>query len=322
LCTGDDGDAVSALEAFAGRELDSAEKSCLIAQFSSQAILLGQGQFRKSDATRLLMRIKAAVKSSTKLKMKGDYLFDGLVPGAYGQGSTVVQYVVRGSELFCAKVGPKALIGREAAVARKVADKQSCPTVIPLIDSIDIKGDRLALIMPFYPLPLSQFAFGKPAEVAVVNVALCGIATIKAFSGELMCHGDIKPANMMFGQTGATVVFIDFGSSVPYGDSILATTPQYPLDCPAEGSLQFDLTCLASSVFHVKRGSMDGIVTRADLATALKDSTDCSLLIAAVLLSGRDIDEIWSIAVNLSARAFANDTAHLVDHVAVWPRPK
>jgi serine/threonine protein kinase len=101
-----------------------------------------------------------------------------------------------------------------------------------------------------YPL-----ANGNLQEEGCVNVALCGLATIKAFHRQGVCHGDIKPGNMMLtARRDNSVITIDFGSCVEYGESLVSATPGFGRECPQEGSLKYDLTCLASSLYMIGTG--------------------------------------------------------------------
>jgi len=108
---------------------------------------------------------------------------------AFGQGSTVLQYVIRGSNLYCGKIGDLATIEAEVKVAELVHKKQHCPSVMPVVDSIKIDEKRVVMIVPFYPIPVSHTTVN---EATILNVALCGLATVKAFSNKGLCHGDIK----------------------------------------------------------------------------------------------------------------------------------
>jgi hypothetical protein len=53
-------------------------------------------------------------------------------------------------------------------------------------------------------------------ENTVINMAICALVTIKAFSNKNLCHGDIKPSNMMFQAGSRTIVTIDFGFTADF----------------------------------------------------------------------------------------------------------
>ncbi|CAB9531833.1 expressed unknown protein [Seminavis robusta] len=178
-----------------------------------------------------------------------DYVFDGLVPMAFGQGNTVLQYALRGSDLYSAKIGDSATIEAEVKASRLLHEGQHCPSVMPVFDSVKIDENRVAMISPFYPIPVSHTTTVNNATI--VNVALCGLATVKAFSNKKMCHGDLKPSNMMFQAGNRIVVSVDFGSCVAYGNTLAATSPAFGMDCETEASLCYDLTCLAASIMFL-----------------------------------------------------------------------
>ena len=98
---------------------------------------------------------------------------------AFGQGkNTVFQYVIRGSDLCCAKIGDAATIEAEVEASRLIHADQYCPSVMPVFDTINIDENRVALVSPFYPMPVSHTTVN---DATIVNVALCGLATVKAF---------------------------------------------------------------------------------------------------------------------------------------------
>jgi hypothetical protein len=103
--------ATEEMERVVKKELTDSEASCLLTTFSSQAVLISLGQFKDRDINSLYIKIQRMVKTATKSQLISDYIngqFDGLVPMTFGQGSTVLQYVIRGSDLYCAKIGDAA----------------------------------------------------------------------------------------------------------------------------------------------------------------------------------------------------------------------
>jgi serine/threonine protein kinase len=202
--------------------------------------------------------------------------------------------------MYCAKIGKPGQIEREAQTGRRVYESnRRCPTVMPIVDLVIIDEERAAMITPFYPMALS-YVENLP-DVSIVNTAIFGLATIKAFSAAGMCNGDIKPSNMMLSSVGNTVVTIDFGSAVELGGSIVATTPMLGLDCSTTGSVRYDLTCLASSIAYLGGEDLLHVNSRSQLAELLRsDSLDrLSYRIAILCLEPDDIDQIWSDALEL-----------------------
>ena len=97
--------ATEEMERVVKRDLSASEASCLLVTFAAQAILIANGQFKDHQISSLFLKIQRMVKSETKSRLVSDYTFDGLVPMSFGQGKTVLQYAIRGSHLYCAKIG-------------------------------------------------------------------------------------------------------------------------------------------------------------------------------------------------------------------------
>ena len=121
-----------------------------------------------------------------------------------------------------------------------------------------------------------------------------------------------------FGAHDNVVVTIDFGSCCAYGVSVDGTTPMYTLDCPVTGSLEFDLTCLASSLGHLVLFSLEQINTRDDLRKSLQSKKGLISDIAMLCLNGTDIETIWQEALEL-VKAQKFDAADLVKTDVIWP---
>lgn len=278
-------------------------------------------------ARRLWIRLSVRIKTQTRLAVSDQYLFDGPVPGAFGNLGTEVQFAVRGSSLYCAKImrADSGTLQRERAAANWVHENQTCPTVMPVLDLVYLPGEpqRVAIITPYYPLSLSPLAGGNLQEEGCLNVALCGIGTIKAFQSKRLCHGDIKPGNMMLTATNDNlVVTIDFGSAVKYGESLRSVTPTFGMDCPQEGSLVYDLTCLASSIYLLCTGKTLPDTTKTLLGMlddGFQHAVRPSLQIAKTCLESKDIDFIWNQAQTVVDSAQHIDRTLLVSVDKVWP---
>jgi hypothetical protein len=70
-------------------------------------------------------------------------LFHGPVPGAFGKVGTEVQFAVRGSSLFCAKIMRETdgNLQREYTMATRINGNQTCPTVMPVLDWLSLPGE-------------------------------------------------------------------------------------------------------------------------------------------------------------------------------------
>lgn len=284
-------------------------------------------------ASGLWLRLSLRVKTQTRCSIVKQYLFDGLVTGALGRPGTEFQFAVRGSRLYCAKImhdndddNNRNNLRREYELSRHLHQDQICPTVMRAVDLITIPGEpkRIAMITPYLPLPLTPLAGGQLHPEGCVNVALCGLATIRAFNNKALCHGDIKPGNMML-TTGenSLVITIDFGSTTEYGNSLTSTTPGFGLDLAPEASLSYDLACLASSLYVLATGR-----TLPPTALDLRQQIACipslspALQIANLCLSNHgDIDLIWKNAITCleGVQDDVIDSSLLIAHESLWP---
>lgn len=203
----------------------------------------------------------------------------------------MLQYAIRGSDLYCAKIGAAETIEAEVEASRLLHDNQRCSSVMPVFDSIKIDENRVAMITPFYPIPISHTTVN---ESTIVNVALCGLATVKAFSNKHLCHDDIKPSNMMFQAGNRVAVAIDYGSCTAYGNLLTATSPAFG----TEASLRYDLTCLAASIMLLSGFEIIEILGREDARSKLASRTGLHFLIASLYLGDSvvAVDDIWGNA--------------------------
>jgi len=305
------------------RDLTPSEKDCFQNDFGDKLSQIAQGFMTTANIQRLHFKVANKIKTRTATRLQGKYHFDGLIPGASGQGNSTLQFAVHGTSLCCAKISKPSRILPEISVGTELIGGQVCPTVMPVIDSVEIDSERMAMITPYYPLDVSALDLRNSLET-VTNVAMCGLASVKAFSSKKICHADIKPSNMMLeGSRGKTVVMIDFGSSVPYGESITELSFAFGLDCPPVGSLEYDLTCLAVSIVHTMTLTNDPLreeVTRAGLSHAIGNPQNIALKVAkACLTEGKSIDEIWEEAKERIESQFGN-AEWLVDLEYIWPR--
>jgi len=321
---------VDLLERFKGKPLTTPEIDYALNEFRhyvDEIVNASTERKRELIANSLWIRLSLRIRTRTRLLLKEQYLFDGPVPGATAGLGTEIQFALKGSSLFCAKIMQNVdALQREYDTAVKIHAGQLCPTVMPTIDFIQIPGEtaRAAMITPYYPLALAVTDNGLLCLEGSINAALCGVATLKAFSVKNLCHGDIKPNNMMFCASAKTVVMIDFGSACVYGESLTSITPQFGLNHPPTASLEYDLTCLATSVFVLSTGESppDTIQQlKAILASKLQDKTHPTLQIAQrCLVSQVDIDGIWEDARGCVDKYLPHlDQELLVLYDDIWP---
>ena len=175
------------------------------------------------------------------------------------------------------------------------------------------------MITPFYPLPISH---AQVRSETIVNVALCGLATIQAFFNKSLCHGDIKPSNMMFQASSGVVVTIDYGSCVSYGKTLAEISHEYGLDCSLQGSLQYDLTCLATSILQLKGVQLADLRTRNDVRSWLADRSEGDILLT---ISALCLDDAISSPCTIKesclqrCQSLPNSSDWIVDIDSIWP---
>jgi len=273
---------VRKLQEITGVTLSDKQAEVLVDKYSSQAVLLQNGNLPKSVADKLVMQIQNTIRTTTNLRIDSHgFRFNGILSGALGQASNCICTAFKGSTVYCAKIGKAATIQREVKVASDVKTTLTSPTsLMPIIDDFPIDKERHCMISPLYGMPLSTLVALHPQGIKdpslIKNILSSLLEAIKCFQTAGYCHGDIKPANIMtctFGYDGR-VVLIDYGSAVLYGEMILSYTAPYTLDVEAEGSLHFDFTCLASTIYQVCMGSLpnaDNLFSVAELREVFLD---------------------------------------------------
>jgi len=289
-------------------KLSAIEIGYLQLNFGSLCAQIRNGSYLGSYRT-VVDKARLAIKTQTKFFLQHigcKFTFDGPILDATGQGDTVFQYAHFGSTVYCAKIGPRKTVGYEFNIGQKVGELQF-PSVMPVIDLVNVSAqpneDRFALISPLYPASLSRF-LGTICDADLLNTARCVLAAMACFQKAGLCHGDIKPGNMMISNSNYTIVLIDFGSAVPI-DSIAkgGTTELYGLDA-AFGTIFYDRVCLAVSLAHLKLGqqyfdqNVRTLTEFREFSSTLQGSV-LSDAIDHILNDNLNIEELWTAVVSL-----------------------
>lgn len=258
----------------------------------------------------VIHKARLTIKTATKFVLFAEgcpYIFDGTIVDAHGQGNTVFQYAFKGSNVYCAKIGPEKVVSREFDIGGRVNELQF-PSVMPVVALVQVpdesSADRVALLTPLYPASLDRFC-GTLGESDLLNTARCTVSAIICFQKAGLCHGDIKPGNMMLANSRNLVVTIDFGSAVAI-DSVAGggTTDFYGL-ADAFGTVFYDRTCLAVSLAHLKWGDefvqSEANKDRDTFMQYLMPKSRHSVvdIIFKLLDQSIDVEEVWEFLLGL-----------------------
>jgi serine/threonine protein kinase len=189
-----------------------------------------------SEARKLYKKLSFVVttQAANNFICKNGYFFDGLIVPPSSQSKTILQFVVKNCILYCAKIGDKRNISYENEIMLKVhANFERCPTVLRCIDSFDVRDEQTCVIVPFYPKSIAEFGLNDSIIVPddiVINMSICVLSAIKALSTLGLCHGDIKPSNIMVDNSSDVNVLIDFGACVELGGLCRESSLFYALD--------------------------------------------------------------------------------------------
>jgi serine/threonine protein kinase len=238
-------------------DLSDAEIGYLQSKFPETAKLVRQRQF-KGQYLSLVLQIRNAIKTSTKFVLKTNgcqFLFDGPIYGSHGQGDTAFQFAIKDASIYCAKIGARRTLEHEKKIADMLGDE--CPTIMPVVALVDVPSkeifDRVALISPYYPACLSQ-VIGEMSENQLLNIAICAVSSIIFFCSKGLCHGDIKPSNLMFANNSNLIVLIDYGSAGKFYEVASGgNTERYGLDSEF-GADKYDQICLSATLAELKWG--------------------------------------------------------------------
>eukprot|EP01038_Epipyxis_sp_PR26KG_P006843 gene6843-9368_t len=147
--------------------------------------------------------------------------------------------------------------------------------------------DRNALITPYYPLSLAKFVGTIDKDANIVNIAMCVTASLWILQNKNMCHGDIKPNNLMFTNNDNVIVCIDLGIFI-----------------------MFDRVCLAVTLSEMIRGDsgVSGIAGRRNISLKTmfldyvfaKHGNNVSKEIIRILLDEKEeIKQVWDYLLTL-----------------------
>ena len=303
-----------------GKALTQGEINCLYDNFPGQVDLILHNRF-KGSLLNLYLKVTNLVKSSTKKSIRHTgYYFDGPIPCAYGQSHTSLQFVEYYCRVLCGKIGPVAIISAEFEKSNMLHAQQRCITVLQATEHLLLTKDRSALICPYFPSSVAVFPHGECDLPIVINVAMCTLASIRAFANVGLSHGDIKPANLMLTGDSQLVILIDFGSAVPFGDIIKETSMHWGRDCPPTSSIRYDMTCLASVLYTLLYGALpDGGIAEMMASVAEKESSvGDQMIIDCLTRFDEDLLNIWIDWLE-KIRGLYFASAKLADFDAIWP---
>lgn len=274
----------------------------LLSKFGADYYNISTGKVPDVVVREIYRKAQLSLTTRTKQIIQQNHpycLFDSII--AVGQGNSVVLKVMFKAVCCSAKIGSLSDMEKEVKVAKLFP---SSPTLMNVLDVISMSENRLAMITPLYSSSLHDFTGRRSLEL-FVRVAICTLLSIRAFNCIGYCHGDIKPKNLMVNNNSKFVTVIDFGESAPYGVDMMKDSMVYPLDCVRTASLQYDLTCLASTLWELWQGKVE-MKTRDELRVV---SASCdNKLVGAIITACLDDDPsittatanpIFNIVLNL-----------------------
>jgi len=259
--------------------------------------------------------LKAYIKTSTRKNLYTGYgyIFDGRISSCVGQQETSLYTVYRSSSVYCGKVftNARASFELERDVAVRVQSIVPCESLIKVIKSIDIDAERKALIIDLYPRSASDYVnCHKLSDEAVTKIGFCVLAAMIALHECGYSHCDIKPGNIMLCGASGKAVLIDLGACVKMGSGVVQCTKPYPLDaCDNPISPEFDLCCLASTIFKLLIEQDTAATTKKDLRFLLGHYMHKQAAQMAMLCLGENTSasQVWDMSIG-----------HLGEHKPEW----
>jgi serine/threonine protein kinase len=306
--------------------MSTSEINCLHEQFTSEVDRIERNVYRGS-LLRLYEKIKNCVKSATarSLRVKG-YYFGNLLSNTYSQTGTTLQHVRFHNRLYCAKIAGKTDMGFEMEMSAALHAHQTCPTVMEVVEWLDLPGqpERAALICPLNPASLCSITPRQCSTETLVNVALCGLAAIAAFRNVGKSHNDIKPANLMLTAASQHVILIDFGSVVVLGTKDISRgTSSFGRDC-VPGSAEYDMACLGSTLHYLCYGDIYRNAVIREVVEQMQALSERGLVDAVILdCFRRANDDLHTVYEDWVGRVKAEGESlmqrGIVDFDSVWP---
>jgi hypothetical protein len=297
-------------------------------------------------AVHMLVRVVTPT-TARRFSSTTTYVLDGPVPGARGQASVELLFAFEGSRVLCAKVGSYTLLNHELAVSRAVHAVSVAPTVMQAVALVPVfrrreKDPFAALLMPLFPMTVGVASLamdtGVPAsrEAFLLNVSLCTISAVKAFSAAGYAHGDIKPSNLLVSSDGSgKIVLGDFGTARKFGEPFIESS-DFSLNLERVASLHYDVVSVGATLACLLSGSLNvaECVDIAGLATAIAQLPDSELaaplwkfintcLAFPVDGAADELDQLLRLLADIigAARLRLESLAHtLLTPADVWPQ--
>jgi serine/threonine protein kinase len=262
--------------------------------------------WKKEDAKQFLNEAIFYVKTSTKLEIRGKYKyhFSNLIFSG-STGCPLIYKVYNSQQYYCAKIEVKGKIEKEYNMAVEV--KGNC--VMPVIEMLDMKEGRCALITPLYEQSISELVFGREdylEEDIIIVTLLCGISAIYSFATKGLCHCDIKLENLMI-EKPQKIVLIDFGSVTKFDDVIISTTPGYRFDFFSP-SIRYDINSLSITIARMMLKKNENFPTKEYLLFVMNTLESKYPNVVKMLqmmkidqdLNAQELLEIWKEIFNLA----------------------
>jgi hypothetical protein len=239
--------------------------------FAQYVSKLARGQvLSDSEVLRAVHMLVRVVTPTTARRFSSTttYVLDGPVPGARGQAGVELLFAFEGSRVLCAKVGSATLLSHELAVSQAVHSVSVAPTVMQAVALVPVFRRReteqyAALLMPLFPMTVGVASLAMDTGVAsareafLLNVSLCTLSGVKAFSAAGYAHGDIKPSNLLVSSDGSgKIVLGDFGTARKFGETFIESS-EFSLNLERVSSLHYDVVSTGATLASLLSGSIN-----------------------------------------------------------------